>query len=264
MTRIAVISDLHSNATALQAALAAAETRGFDTLVILGDLLTYGCDPHAVLTRIGGLLAQGNARLVPGNHDQMYFDLAAGRTSYFDRLPGWLRETAEWTHKQLGGVDLAADLPWEQHFSLAGIFFAHANPFAYGDWTYLNTEVEMDAAIGALRARGERMGVFGHTHRGKVVAYAGDTRAATWRELGGEPALSCHVAPGGEAVADPGSVGQPRGAGHFSSMLFIDVDAAGTRFHLHRVEYDVAAHLARIRASGLSSDTQAKLMSYFK
>lgn len=259
--RIAVISDLHSNALALEAALAAAETRGYDTLVILGDLLTYGCDPHTILDRVGGALEKGNARLLCGNHDQLYFDLAAGDHAYFDRLPPWLRETAEWTHKQLDGIDLASTLPWERSFSLAGIFFAHANPFAYGDWTYLNGDAEIDAAMAALRKRGERIGVFGHTHRGKVMDYAGD--AGTRHELGNQPSLSCRVGPDRGAVADPGSVGQPRGTGHFSSMLFIDSDAADVRFHIQRLDYDVAAHLARIRASGLSSFTQEKLMSYF-
>jgi len=232
-------------------------------LVILGDLLTYGCDPCLVLDQVGGALAKGNARLVRGNHDQMYFDLAAGQTAYVDRLPPWLRETTEWTYQQLGDVDLAASLPWEKAHSLAGIFFAHANPFAYGDWTYLNGEPEMHAAIAALRDRGERIGVFGHTHRGKIVEFGGQGENTTWRELGGEPFLSCHIAPDDGAIADPGSVGQPRGAGHFSSMLFIDAEAAGIRLHLHRLSYDVADHLASIRASGLSSATKTKLMSYF-
>lgn len=262
MTRIAVISDLHSNGLALTAALAAAKARGFDMLAILGDLLTYGCDPHAVLDQVGSALAKGNARLVRGNHDQMYFDLALGETAYFDRLPAWLRETVEWTHHQLGGDELAA-LPWEQSFSLAGIFFAHANPFAFGDWTYLNGESEMDSAMTALRNRGERIGVFGHTHRSKIVEYAGKAGKGSWQALEDKPSLSRHIVPGSGAIADPGSVGQPRGKGLFSSMLFIDSDAAGIDFHFHRVEYDVAAHLAQIGASGLSSATQSKLMSYF-
>jgi hypothetical protein len=192
----------------------------------------------------------------------MYFDLAAGNTGYFDRLPGWLRETAQWTYEKLDGIDLASDFPWEKQFSLGGLFFTHANPFGYGDWTYLNGESELNAAMAALRILGERIGVFGHTHRGKVMHYAGDD-APVRRELGALPALSCRIGPGDGAVADPGSVGQPRGSGHCSSILFIETDETGIRFDLQRLQYDVSAHIARIKASTLSQDTKTKLMSYF-
>jgi predicted phosphodiesterase len=261
--RIAVISDLHSNATALRAALAAAEARGFDALVVLGDLLTYGCDPNEVLDLIRDALSRHTVRLIPGNHDQLYFDLAAGNHAYFDRLPGWLRESVEWTWDNVRGKDLAHDFPWEKDVSLGGIFFAHANPFAYGDWTYLNTEGELDAAMAALRSRGETIGIFGHTHRGKVVEYPENTANGVRHELGTRPALSCDLMVGHGAVADPGSVGQPRGMGQSGSLLFVERSETRTHFRLQRLDYDVGVHLARIRASQLSGETQNKLMSYF-
>ncbi len=44
--RIAVLSDMHAVAEPTGQALRAAEAEGFDALVILGDLLTYGVDPR--------------------------------------------------------------------------------------------------------------------------------------------------------------------------------------------------------------------------
>jgi predicted phosphodiesterase len=263
MIRIAVISDLHSNVGALRAALARADGHGFDALMILGDLLTYGCDPREVMELVGERLARGNARLVPGNHDQLYFDMAAGNSAYFDRLPGWLREAAEWTRDRVDGKWLASAFPWEKSVSLEGIFFAHANPFAYGDWTYLNADADLDAAMTALRNRGESIGVFGHTHRGKIVEYPGSATTGTWHELGARPCLPRHITRGNGAVADPGSLGQPRGAGQSSSMMFIETGATGTKLDLRRLDYDVAAHVARIRASTISDSTKEKLLSYF-
>jgi predicted phosphodiesterase len=247
----------------MRAALACADAHGFDTLVILGDLLTYGCDPCEVLDLVDETLSRYAARLVPGNHDQMYFDLAAGNTAYFEHLPAWLRETTQWTQERLYGIDLEADFPWEKDVSLGGVFFAHANPFAYGDWTYLNGESELDAAMAVLQSRGESIGVFGHTHRGKVVEYAGAKARRFRHELGIRPALSCRILPGDGAVADPGSVGQPRGPGHFSSLLFIETNKTGVQFDLRRLHYDIDVHLARIRDSTLSEGTKTKLMSYF-
>jgi predicted phosphodiesterase len=262
--RIAVISDLHSNATALRVALASAEAHGFDLIMILGDLLTYGCDPREVLDLVGETLSRHPSRLISGNHDQMYFDLAAGNTTYFDRMPDWLRETAQWTYEALDGIDFATSLPWEKQVSLGGVFFAHANPFAYGDWTYLNKEGELDMAMGALRRQGECIGVFGHTHRGKIVQYADGCAIGIVRKLGALPALSCHIKVGDSAIADPGSIGQPRGAGHFSSLLFIETGESETRFNLQRLNYDIGSHVARIQSSSLSESAKAKLVEYFR
>jgi predicted MPP superfamily phosphohydrolase len=104
--RIAVISDVHANSQALRAALEQARKTGFDDLVVLGDLLTYGCSPREVLDLIGEAMVRYGAHLTTGNHDQLYFDLAVGHNRYYDELPAWLRETVDWTREALGRFDL--------------------------------------------------------------------------------------------------------------------------------------------------------------
>jgi len=63
--RILVLSDLHSNATALDAVLTAAKDR-WDLSVCLGDVVGYGPDPNEVTARLRELGTQ----TIRGNHDK--------------------------------------------------------------------------------------------------------------------------------------------------------------------------------------------------
>ena len=63
--RILVLSDLHSNATALDAVLDAARDR-WDISVCLGDVVGYGPDPNEVTARMRELGTQ----TIRGNHDK--------------------------------------------------------------------------------------------------------------------------------------------------------------------------------------------------
>ena len=72
--KIAVLSDIHSVSSALDAALDDARAEGFDVLLILGDLLTYGVNPAETLELVHEAVARDGAILISGNHDQMYLD----------------------------------------------------------------------------------------------------------------------------------------------------------------------------------------------
>src|SRR5436309_14939198 len=63
--RILVLSDLHSNATALDAVLDAVKDR-WDISVCLGDVVGYGPDPNEVTARLRKL----GTETIRGNHDK--------------------------------------------------------------------------------------------------------------------------------------------------------------------------------------------------
>src|SRR5260370_3543474 len=63
--RMLILSDLHSNATALDAVVDAAKDR-WDVSVCLGDVVGYGPDPNEVTARLRGLGTQ----TIRGNHDK--------------------------------------------------------------------------------------------------------------------------------------------------------------------------------------------------
>ncbi|HWA70576.1 MAG TPA: metallophosphoesterase [Rhizomicrobium sp.] len=263
---IAVLSDLHANVHALRAALQVVEARNVGSLVIMGDLLTYGCDPHETLALVREAAARWPTTLLSGNHDQLYFDLAGGDVAYYARLPEWLRESVDWTRQALDGLDLKKAFDWCEELVTGEILFAHANPFRYGDWTYLNSDAELGAAQVVLARRGFAAGIFGHTHRAKIVEYdrGAELPRGTSFELAAQQNVSRSIDfAHHHVIANAGSLGQPRNIDKTSSLMFIDPAAGGAAITLVKVEYDVAAHTGAIRQSSMSENTKQKLSSYF-
>ena len=262
--RIVVISDIHGNAAAYAASLAQARNRGFDRLILLGDLLTYGCEPLQVLDLTRQALTRDDALLIKGNHDQLYFDLRRGEHAYYDGLPDWLRETVDWTMEALDGLDLEAAFPWLDHYEHHDTLFAHANPFAYGDWSYLDDPASLVHAARALGERGRAIGVFGHTHRrkGAAVDATGDCRLLS-ATADGRP-VRIPLGGGRTVLLNPGSIGQPRDQERLSTMLAVAYAADALDVTFAPVRYDVPAHKRAILKASLSAATTAKLLGFFR
>jgi len=89
--RILVLSDLHSNATALDAVLTAAKDR-WDLSVCLGDVVGYGPDPNEVTARLRELGTQ----TIRGNHDKAVTGLMP--TEDFNPVA---KAAVDWTRAQL-------------------------------------------------------------------------------------------------------------------------------------------------------------------
>ena len=89
--RILILSDIHANFTALEAALAKAAGR-WDVAVCLGDIVGYGPDPAEVSEKIRGL----TQACIRGNHDKA----VAGIMSTEDFNPV-AKAAVDWTRNQL-------------------------------------------------------------------------------------------------------------------------------------------------------------------
>src|SRR5678816_2659408 len=86
-----VLSDVHANATALTAALAACQGQ-WDQAVCLGDLVGYGPDPNEVIDLIRPMVAF----IIRGNHDK-----ATSGQGNLDEFNPVARAAVEWTLNQL-------------------------------------------------------------------------------------------------------------------------------------------------------------------
>jgi predicted phosphodiesterase len=70
--RIAIISDIHGNMVALDAALADIESEHVDQIVCLGDVAEFGPHPREVLARLRAL----GCPVIMGNTDERLIDPA--------------------------------------------------------------------------------------------------------------------------------------------------------------------------------------------
>ena len=224
--RVAVLSDIHSNAPALEAALEAVGAH--DRLWVLGDIVGYGPHPDAVVER----LRDADAVAVQGNHD----------AAVLGRIPiGTFNDLARAAVKWTAGTMKPDNLDWlaalperrvEGDFTLA-----HGSP-RDPLWEYL---FSIPAARINLAAFETPYCVVGHTHhqltfrddKGQVEALLADD--------GGQLTLDER-----RCILNPGSVGQPRDGDPRGCAMTIDTDSGDVRWQ--RFEYDIEATQAAIRA----------------
>lgn len=98
--RIALISDIHGHAVALEAVIADIQKQTVDQIICLGDTVTIGCQPLAVMARLRAL----NCPIIRGNHDAAL--LQPEKASLY-KIDGNLIDSLYWCLDQLSEADLA-------------------------------------------------------------------------------------------------------------------------------------------------------------
>jgi predicted phosphodiesterase len=231
--RIAVVSDIHGNLTALEAVLADLRQTSPDIIFHGGDLPHGGSSPAEVVDRIRGLGWPG----VLGNTDEMLFD-PESLTSFAARSPQlqtmWnaIEEMATAAREVLGEarIEWLRGLPRKQ--VCGSMALIHASPET--TWSAPGTDAsdaDIESAYGSL---GFPIVVYGHIHRSFIRRVTGVTVVNT-----GSVSLSYD--------------GDPRAA-----YLLLDDSIPSIR----RVEYDVAREIESLSACGLPhSDWVARMLA---
>lgn len=239
--KIAILSDIHALAGPYKSALSAARAEGFDLLVIMGDLLTYGVQPEQTLDLTQDAIDRDGAKLLLGNHDAVYRDGPLRCAGYLAQLPKWVRESFEWTRERAGSAPLWQSEAWLSEYSVKDLLLSHANPFGEGNWTYLNGPEPFERACRALATRGYSCGVFGHVHRFRRFV---------------------HDETGTTAVTI-GSIGQPREPQGGSQWAMVELTPHGVCIEQRRVTVDWREEAAAVMASSLSEPTKQRIVGYF-
>lgn len=227
--RIAVVSDIHSNLTALDAVLA--KVGAVDGLWHLGDVVGYGPEPDAVVERLAGLGALG----VRGNHDA-----AAYGGIDIDWFNPDARAAMEWTRSVISETTRAWLAALPQRRIESAFTLVHGSP-RDPTWEYVTSAALARAGLSAISTE---HGLHGHTHIPIAFTQVDGRMRTLSPRAGNTVALG-----GGRTLLNPGSVGQPRDRDPRASYLILDV-AAGTATW-GRVAYDVDAVGAAMRAAGL-------------
>jgi diadenosine tetraphosphatase ApaH/serine/threonine PP2A family protein phosphatase len=206
-----------------------------DKILVLGDIVGYGPDPNAVISRLRGV----RARAVMGNHDQAMFD-----PSVLDWFNPHAAAAARWTLDVLTPESrrYLATLP--KYGRVGPHRYVHGSPRKPYLWEYILDDLQ---ALQILVQLGRRFCFFGHTHLPRIFTQEGEQvpEGSDWIEL---PAA---------ALVNPGSVGQPRDGNPQAAFAIIDLATPAVRFG--RVPYDVATTQAKIREAGLPELEAARL-----
>jgi diadenosine tetraphosphatase ApaH/serine/threonine PP2A family protein phosphatase len=235
--RVAVLSDIHANMPALDAVLAAVPS--VDEVWQLGDVVGYGPQPDAVVTR----LREAGAIGVRGNHDA-----AALGGLEIESFNVDARQAMAWTRSVIEADTLAWLRTLPERLEREGFTLVHGSP-RDPTWEYVTSTPVARAGLDAMATR---RGLHGHTHV-PIAFVEQDGRLETMSPGNG----STLRFDGRRVLLNPGSVGQPRDGIPASSWLLLDTDAGTATWR--RTAYDIAAVQAAMIAADLPERLVARL-----
>ncbi len=240
MSRIAILSDVHGNALALDAVRKAIRAARPDAILVAGDYAFNGPDPAAAIDGIRELEADG-ALVVQGNTDIAVadFDYGAAFPWFTEGIPDSFRAAAEWAHEAIGDerLDWLRRLPAERRVRLEDtlVLVCHGSP---GSQTQGFDEA-LDPSVTIERAArtDARIIACGHTHLPGV------------RDLGFK------------LIVNDGSAGYVFDGDPTASWALVDLEPATDedggalpRTEIRRAEFDVMAVANAISTRGLPGD----------
>jgi predicted phosphodiesterase len=233
--RYLILSDIHANWEALEAALAQARNL-YDQVLCCGDIVGYGADPDAATEWV----RENVSAVVRGNHDKACAGLED--LEWFNPIA---RSSAIWTQQvtKRGNIAYLRQLARGPE-TIADFQILHGSPLDEDE--YLISERDAAHVAPYLETA---VSFFGHTHlQGgflchrngvKRLRYAGANDGAEVLELESDV----------NYLINPGSVGQPRDGDPRAAYVIYEPAARLVTFH--RAVYDVAEAQRKILAAGL-------------
>jgi predicted phosphodiesterase len=229
--QILVISDIHSNLTALEAVLT--DAAPYDAVWCLGDLVGYGPDPNECIQRVRQL---PDLVCLIGNHDA-----AVIGDIDIDSFNQEARVVVRWTQRVLNEENemYLRGLPETQ--VVDSVTLAHGSP-RQPVWEYL---LDNRTATQNFAYFDTPFCFVGHSHLPVVFQLHDDRRLADLFVPGMEQCLE--MTP--RAIFNPGSVGQPRDRDPRAAYAIFDSESL--TWTCHRVAYEIPRVQERMQDAGL-------------
>lgn len=233
--RIALLADVHGNATALRAVLADAQARHATRYWFLGDLIMPGPGAEDLFTLLASV---GTEVIINGNWEEAFFAALDGHIWADDPSDVYFVRLSEYLTEHLDDATIATmrkrPIAVTKHIAGLTIQLTHNLPdHAGGHTLYPNQpQKNYDALFADHRVD---IAIFGHIHQ-QLMRYGSQ----------------------GQLIINPGAVGQaydPRAAlstDHRAQYALLDIaDNGVNRVDMRRVSYDVEKELALAQAADL-------------
>lgn len=243
--RYLIFSDVHSNLEALEKSLLLAEGK-YDQALCLGDLVGYGPDPNAAISRVQKLAKV----IVRGNHDRACCGLTDAEDFNF-----LARAATVWTRTQLTpeNLEFLRNLP-NGPLRVDGIELVHGSPIDEDEYI-----LESMNAVRGFRSSEAPVVFFGHSHIQGGFQLTADThlRPLTIPSINDVEPVGVALEDGARYLINPGSIGQPRDGD--SRAAFAILDKEENRIDFYRTPYDLAVTQKKMRKAGLPEPLIARL-----
>jgi putative phosphoesterase len=234
---VAVITDIHGNLPALQAALARIDELGIERIYCGGDLVGYGPHPDEVCA----LIQERDIPTIYGNYDYAIarddHDCGCAYITPHDRELG--QQSVEWTlmHTDQASKEFMSRLPLDLHFDVGAtkVHLVHGSPRKVNEYLFEDKPARLYERLAA--AETDHVLVFGHTHK-------------PWmHEYGGVLFVNC------------GSVGKPKDGDPRGAFAVLREADDGVDVTIERIPYDAEAVAAEVREAGLPAEFADKLVA---
>jgi putative phosphoesterase len=234
---VAVITDIHGNLPALQAALARIDELAITRIYCGGDLVGYGPNPNEVCT----LIAERDIPTIYGNYDYAIArdldDCGCAYITPHDRELG--QRSVRWTlaHTDQASKDFMRQLPFDLRLEVGGtpVHLVHGSPRKVNEYLFEDKPASLYERL--AKDEDANMLVFGHSHKPWV------------HEFGGVVFVNC------------GSVGKPKDGDPRGAFAVLRHTANRIDVEIERVTYDAQAVAREVSAAGLPEEFAAKLVA---
>ncbi len=240
--KLAIISDIHSNLEALEAAMQDIKTQNVSAIYCIGDLVGYGANPNEVID----LLQRNNVKCLMGNHDY-----ACLNQQSMDDMIRNARNSIAYTKRELTpeSFEVLKNLPG--FISENRIFLTHGLPPAlFHEYLDMQSNIELKQAFLSFK---EQVAIVGNTHLFEVVELTDKGKIEQYEF----DHSTLDLKPKSRYLISAGSVGQPRDDNREAGYLIYDTEIK--QVTKRTFLYDVELTIKKIKAAGLPENNGRRL-----
>ena len=211
--KFAFLSDIHGNATALEAVLNDIDKQNVDQTIVLGDIAYRGPEPKRSIELVQSL----NTTVIKGNADE-WIVRGVNQGEVPDQALTLMNQERDWTVDKLekADIDYLASLPTETTFQQDGVTFHafHATPDSLFDVVLPDaSDQEIESTL--MRAKDADIYLYAHIHKSYIRFINGKT------------------------IINLGSVGLPFDGVTKASYAIVEVTDGNIRTSIEKVSYDI-------------------------